>query len=264
MILMKKILIVNDDGINSPGIRAAAETAKGFGKVVVVAPAVQQSGVGRSMSLFSPVSISKGRIAGVEAYSIDGTPVDAVIVGIYGILQEKPDLLISGINIGENMSSEATTSGTVGAALEGASQGVPSIAISLHAKSEVFTSIEPRVNFTDAKRILGKVSKYVLDEGLPKGVDLLNINIPQKLRSKEIKITRLARRMYTTRVQKRRDPRGRVYYWIDGDAIFDADEGTDVHTVRVEGLVSITPLTLDFTSYEKMGELEKLKKAISL
>jgi 5'-nucleotidase len=257
------ILIVNDDGINSPGIRAAVEAVRGLGEAVVVAPAVQRSGVGRSMSLFSPVSISKGEIGGVEAYSIDGTPVDAVIVGIYGVLKEKPDLIVSGINIGENMSSEATTSGTVGAALEGASQGVPSVAISVHAREEAFVSIQPKVDFSNAREILRKLAEYVLEEGLPRGVDLLNVNIPEELKSREIKITKLAKRMYTTRVQERHDPRGRIYYWIDGDAIYDAEEGTDVHAVRVEGCISITPLKLDFTSYERLGELENLKRFFS-
>ncbi len=243
------ILVVNDDGINAPGIRAVVEAVKGIDDVVVVAPAIQQSGVGRSISLFSPVSISKGKIAGVDAYSISGTPVDAVIVGIYGILGEAPDLIISGMNAGENMSSEATTSGTVGAALEGASQGVPSIAISIHSTEAIkFVSMECDIDFSDAKKVLKKLAKFVLKNGLPKGVDLLNVNIPAKVEKMEVDITRLARRMYTTSVEERHDPRGRIYYWIAGDPINDAEVGTDVHTVRVDKRISITPLKLDFTS----------------
>jgi|Deesub1362A_J573_1020465.scaffolds.fasta_scaffold00057_143 5'-nucleotidase len=260
---MKRILIVNDDGISSSGIKSAVNAAKALGEVVVVAPAMQRSGVGRSISLFSPVGITKGEVEGVEAYSIDGTPVDAVIVGIYGIIKSKPDLIISGINIGENMSSEATTSGTVGAALEGASQGVPSIAISVHAKNKVYGSTEPKIDFKEAQDILKKIGTYVLDKGLPEGVDLLNVNVPEEVKNKEVKITHLAKRMYTTRVQKRHDPRGRVYYWIDGDPIYDAEEGTDVHAVRVEGRISITPLKLDFTSYEKLKNMEELRRFLS-
>jgi len=255
------ILIVNDDGISSPGIRAAVEAVKGIDDVVVVAPAVQQSGVGRSVSLFSPVSISKGKIAGAEAYSISGTPVDAVISGIYGILEETPDLLISGINVGENMSSEVTTSGTVGAALEGASQGVPSIAISIHSTEAIkFVSMEYAVDFSVAKKVLKKLAKSVLKNGLPKDVDLLNVNIPTKIKNMDVEITRLARRMYTTSVEERRDPRGRVYYWITGEPIDDAEVGTDVHTVRVDRRISITPLKLDFTSCENLEDLNALKK----
>jgi 5'-nucleotidase len=254
------ILVVNDDGIGSPGIRAAVEAVKDIDDVVVVAPAVQQSGVGRSISLFSPVSISKGKIAGVEAYSISGTPVDAVIAGIYGILEKPPDLLISGINIGENMSSEATTSGTVGAALEGASQGVPSIAISIHSMEAIeFVSMEYDVDFSIAKRVLKKLVKFVLKNGLAKGVDLLNVNVPTKVKSMEVEITRLANRMYTTSVEERRDPRGRKYYWIAGEPINDAEVGTDVYTVRVEKRISITPLKLDFTCHENLDNLNVLK-----
>ncbi|MEE8403236.1 MAG: 5'/3'-nucleotidase SurE [Candidatus Hydrothermarchaeaceae archaeon] len=243
------ILVVNDDGINAPGIRAAVEAVKGIDKVVVVAPAVQQSGVGRSISLFSPVSISKGKVAGVDAYSISGTPVDAVIAGIYGILGEAPDLLISGINVGENMSSEATTSGTVGAALEGASQGIPSIAVSIHSTEAIkFVSMEYDIDFSAAKKVVKKLAKHVLKNGLAEGVDLLNVNIPAKVEKMEVEITRLARRMYTTSVEERRDPRGRKYYWIAGEPINDAEVGTDVHTVRVDKRISITPLKLDFTS----------------
>ncbi len=254
------ILIVNDDGIASPGIRAAVEAVRELGDVVVVAPAVQQSGVGRSISLFSPVSVSKGELSGASAYSISGTPVDAVISGIYGILDKTPDLLISGINIGENMSSEATTSGTVGAALEGASQGVPSIAISVHSMEAIrFVSMECDIDFSLAKAVLKKLAKFVLEKGLPDGVDLLNVNIPTNVENMEVEVTRLARRMYTTSVEERRDPRGRVYYWIAGDPVTDAEVGTDVHTVRVARRISITPLKLDFTASVNIENLSGLK-----
>ena len=254
------ILIVNDDGISAPGIKAAVRAVKEIDDVVVVAPAVQQSGVGRSISLFSPVSISKGEVEGVPAYSINGTPVDAVIAGVYGILDKAPDLLISGINVGENMSSEVTTSGTVGAALEGASQGIPSIAISIHSTEAIkFVAMEYDIDFSASQKVLKKLAKHVLKNGLPEGVDLLNVNAPTEIKDNEIEITRLARRMYTTSVEERRDPRGRKYYWIAGEPINDADVGTDVHTVRVHKRISITPLKLDFTYVDGLEELEVLK-----
>lgn len=254
------ILIVNDDGISAPGIKAAVEAVKDIDDVTVVAPAVQQSGVGRSISLFSPVSISKGEVAGVPAYSINGTPVDAVISGVYGILEKPPDLLISGINAGENMSSEVTTSGTVGAALEGASQGIPAIAISIHSTEAIkFVEMNYDVDFKAAQNVLKKLTKHALKNGLPEGVDLLNVNAPTKVKDTEIEITRLARRMYTTSVEERHDPRGRIYYWIAGEPINDADVGTDVHTVRVHKRISITPLKLDFTSIESIDDLDVLK-----
>ncbi len=254
------ILVVNDDGISAPGIKAAVEAVKGIDDVTVVAPAVQQSGVGRSISLFSPVSISKGEVAGVPAYSINGTPVDAVIAGVYGILEEAPDLIISGINVGENMSSEVTTSGTVGAALEGASQGIPAIAISIHSTEAIkFVEMNYDVDFKETQNVLKKLTKHVLKNGLPEDVDLLNVNTPTEITDKEIEITRLARRMYTTSVEERHDPRGRKYYWIAGEPINDADVGTDVHAVRVHKRISITPLKLDFTSAGSLDDLEVLK-----
>jgi 5'-nucleotidase len=260
--VMKKILVVNDDGINSPGLKAAVKALEGLGEITAVAPATQKSGVGRSMSLFSPVSISQANIDGARAYAIDGTPVDAVIVGMYGVLGEKPDLLVSGINIGENMSCEATTSGTVGAAMEGASQGIPSIAISLHAESRIkFEQIQPEVDFTWGIKVLRKCAEYVLARSLPRGVDLLNINVPEEPKG-GVRVTRLARRMYTTRLQKRRDPRGRTYFWIDGDPIYDSEPGTDVHAVRVEKCISISPLSLDFTSYANLKDMEELAEIL--
>lgn len=254
--------MVNDDGIASPGLKAAVEAVEGLGRVVIVAPAVQQSGVGRSISLFSPVSISRSE-ARVEAYSISGTPADCVIIGIYGVLKDKPDLLISGINIGENMSSEATTSGTVGAALEGASQGVPAFAVSMHTGRE-FRLDEPgrNLDFSLCKAVTRRLAAHVLESGMPKGVDLLNVNVPEGVGRKRVKITRLAKRMYTTRVQERRDPRGRSYYWIDGDAIYEAEEGTDVHAVRIENCVSITPMKLDLTSFESANRIEELENLL--
>lgn len=263
VVKMKNILVVNDDGINAPGIRAAARAVKGLGKVIVVAPAVQQSGVGRSISLFSPIKVSRGKLDGFEAYSIDGTPVDAVIVGMYGILKSAPDLIVSGINVGENMSTEATTSGTVGAALEGANQGVPAIAVSMHASEEIkFEDTQPQLDFSFAQKVIRRLAKQILKRGLPKGIDLLNVNVPENSKKCEIKITRLAKRMYTTKVKEDYDPRGRAYFWIDGDAIYDAEEGTDVHAVRVKRCVSVTPLKLDFTSYEGIAGLRKLTRML--
>ncbi len=255
----KLILVVNDDGVNSPGIKAAVRALKGLGKVVVSAPAVQQSGVGRSISLFTPVSVSRTEVEGVEAYAVSGTPVDAVIVSVYGILERKPDLVVSGINIGENLSFEATTSGTIGAALEAANQSLPAIAISLHSDEKIkFEQILPEQDFKLAELLLRELADYVLKAGLPPGVDVLNVNVPERVEETRVKVTRLAKRMYTTKVQKRRDPRGRLYFWVDGDAVLEAPEGTDVHAVRVENCISITPLSLDFTSHPALDAMKKI------
>jgi 5'-nucleotidase len=248
---MKKILITNDDGVYSSGIHAAYEAIKDLGKIYVVAPATQKSGVGRALSIFEPIRVFKTRVNGIDAYAVGGTPTDSVIIGIYAVIQEIPDLIISGINFGENLSTEAiTTSGTVGAALEGATQGSPSIAISMEVEdqTEKFHLGFIKKDFAVPIKILRQLARKVLKQKLPDGVDILNVNIPKGVRGDTpVKITRLARRVFTTSVDKRLDPRGRPYYWIDGTEFGGAEEGTDVHALK-NGFISVTPITLDCTA----------------
>lgn len=254
---MKSILIVNDDGIESAGILAAADAVKNLGQVTIVAPKTQKSGVGRSLSLRKPLSTSKVERNGYTAYSVDGTPVDSVIVALFSILKQAPDLLISGINLGENMSSEITTSGTVCAAIEGANHEIPSIAISLHLEEAHKFGKGSDVDFTLSKKALASIAEKILKKGLPPGVDLLNVNVPDlNVKSCDVKSTCLARRMYSAKVRRMDDSGGGSSYLIDGDAIFDAELGTDVHTVRMENKISVTPLTLDFTFHDGIKDLD--------
>ncbi len=261
---MKRILITNDDGVNSSGLLAAYEAVKGLGEVTIVAPATQQSAVGRSMTLFEPLRLSKLNVNGTTAYSVSGTPTDAVIIGMFVAMEEKPDLVISGINIGENLSTEAaTTSGTIGAALEAAGQGVPAIAVSIRVEDEgdKFADTNFKRDYSTAISIVRKLARCVLEGELPKGIDVLNVNIPARARpDTEIVVTKLAHKMYNTRVHHRHDPRGRSYYWIDGTVIDDAEEGTDLHTVVKKNQVSVTPLTMDMTSYVDHKGLELVLK----
>jgi len=254
---MKEILIVNDDGYESAGILAAADAVKNMGNVTIVAPKTQKSGVGRSLSLRKPLPVSKVKVQNFEAYSVDGTPVDSVIVALYSILKKSPDLLISGINLGENMSSEITTSGTVCAAIEGANHEIPSIAISLHLEEAHKFGNGLNVDFTLSKNALKSIAEKVLAHGLPTGVDLLNVNVPDlNLTCCPVKSTRLARRMYSAKVRRMDDPGGGSSYLIDGDPIFDAEPGTDVYVVRRENNISVTPLNLDFTSHNGIKHLD--------
>jgi 5'-nucleotidase len=254
---MKSILIVNDDGIHSNGIKAAAEAVMDLGNVIIIAPKSQKSGVGRSLSLRKPLPVSRVKIDDFDAFSVDGTPVDSVIVALFSLLKTPPDLLISGINLGENMSSEITTSGTVCAAIEGANHEIPSIAISLHLDEKFKFGKGSEVDFTLSKKALKIIARKILSEGLPKGVDLLNVNVPDSGPEKgEIKITKLARRMYTANVKRMDEPTGGSKYLIDGNAIFDAEPGTDVYAVRVENSISVTPLSLDFTAHDGLNNLE--------
>lgn len=253
---MTTILLTNDDGVYSAGLRASYEALKDMGDVYVVSPAVQKSGVGRSISIMEPIRVSEVNIDGMEAYAVDGTPTDSVIIGIHEIIKNTPDVVVCGINIGENISSESvTTSGTVGAALEAATQEAPSIAISLQVPDiEKFESFSQKFDFTLAKKVLRAVVEKT-KEDMPQGIDVLNVNVPLDF-SGGVEITNLARRLYHTRIEERLDPRGRKYYWIDGVEIEDEKEGTDLHALR-KGKVSITPITLDSTARVNLEELKR-------
>lgn len=260
---MKKILLTNDDGVYSTGLKAAYKSVHDLGEVVIVAPNSQKSGVGRGISIFEPLRVSLANINGFKAHAVAGTPTDSVIIGIFSIIREMPDLVLSGFNVGENISTDSvTTSGTIGAALEAASYGIPAIAASIQVidegdKFDDHSTYE--YNFGVAIKIVNRIAKKVLENGLPDGVDLLNINIPRHATTDtEIEITKLARKIFLTGVEERHDPRGRPYYWIDGELIKDAEEGTDVKAVMKKGHISITPLTLDSTSNVDFSEIGDL------
>jgi 5'-nucleotidase len=261
---MYRILVTNDDGIYASGLKAAAQSVKNLGEVFVVAPAGQMSGVGRSISVFEPLRFAQVSMAGQKAYAVTGTPTDSVIIGIFAIMKGKlPDLVVSGINVGENISTDTvTTSGTIGAALEAASYGIPAIAASIQAvdQGDKFDFHHGnKHSFDIAIKLVRKVAANVLEKGLPNGVDLLNLNVPAKAtEDTQVVMTRLARKIFRTSVQERFDPRGRPYYWIDGDLICSEAEGTDVRAVYQDGNISVTPLTLDSTSridFDKIRDL---------
>jgi 5''/3''-nucleotidase SurE len=257
----RKILITNDDGVASSGLLAAYEAVKGLGDVYVVAPATQQSAVGRSMTLFEPLRIGRLPFSDTTAYSVNGTPTDSVILGMFVVMEgRRPDLVISGINIGENLSAEAaTTSGTIGAALEAANQGIPAIAVSMRVEDEgdKFLDTDRIRDYAAVQWVIRGLARHVLEEGMPPGVDVLNVNVPcDATPDTPVVATRLARQMYQTRVHHRQDPRGRSYYWIDGTVVQDASEGTDLHVMLKKGQISVTPLTLDMTAKECDNELD--------
>jgi 5'-nucleotidase len=260
-----RILITNDDGVASAGLMAAYEAVKDLGEVFVVAPATQQSAVGRSMTLFEPLRVARLSFSDTTAYSVNGTPTDSVIIGMFVVMEgRKPDLVISGINVGENLSAEAaTTSGTIGAALEAANQGVPAIAVSMRVEDEgdKFVDTGRLRDYAAARHVIRRLAQCVLEGSMPPGVDVLNVNIPcDATKDTPVVSTALARRMYDTRVHLRQDPRGRSYYWIDGTVVEDAAEGTDLHVMLKKGYISVTPLTLDMTARETGGKLDDVLK----
>jgi 5'-nucleotidase len=262
-LMAPKILVTNDDGVYSTGLKAAFDSVSDLGEVTISAPAVQQSGVGRSISIFEPLRITKADVGGIPAYAVGGTPTDSVILGIFTILKGMPDLVLSGFNIGENISTDTiTTSGTIGGALEAASYGVPAIAASMQVLDEGQKFDNPRdyhrERFEVGIKVINRIARNVLRYGMPENVDLLNVNIPYHAEEDTpIEITRLARKVFKTDVEERYDPRGRPYYWIAGDLIREEKEGTDVHTIMQKGHVSITPISLDSTARIDFSEIEK-------
>ena len=246
-----KILLSNDDGIDASGILAAKHAVSDFGDTILVAPSSQQSGIGHALTLFEPLRVNKVRLMDDDmGYGVSGTPTDAITIGIFEILDKFPDMVISGINTGMNTGkAELTTSGTLGAAIEAASFGIPTIAVSQHVSDDdiKFDEGEVEIDFSASKKVLHNLVKKVIKEGFPKGIDILNLNVPTNPDSLEPVIAPLGDRMYWPVVEKRHDPRGRQYYWIDGDEYEGNPKDSDAYILDCENLPTLTPLTLDMT-----------------
>jgi len=242
------ILVSNDDGIGAAGLQALAEALVDLGRVVVVAPDRERSAVGHALTLHRPLRLTEVR---PDWYSVDGTPTDCVHLGVHGILDRLPDLLVAGINHGPNLGDDLTYSGTVGVALEGALFGVPSLAVSLVARE--------RFHFGPAAAVARELAAQVARRGLPEGT-LLNVNVPNVEEREDLRsicITRQGRRRFGSGVERKIDPRGRSYYWIGGDELgyVAEDPGTDVEAVA-HGRVSVTPVRTDLTDHGFLETLE--------
>jgi len=245
------ILLTNDDGIFSEGIRALYESLSKIGKVTIVAPDTERSAVGHAITLSDPLRVKKiirgGKFFG---YATTGTPADCVKLAIRAILKKRPDMVVSGINLGQNVGYSVLYSGTVSGATEGAILGIPSFAISLGT----FTNPDYSFAAEFAKKFAKQILKH---KNLPKGT-LLNVNIPavEKKRIKGVRIVKQSERAIEERFDKREDPRKRIYYWLTGEIIkSDAKEDADIETIR-KNYISITPIHCDMTDY---GFIEKLK-----
>ena len=243
-----KILITNDDGVRAPGLIALTRAVMDLGEVVVVAPQSQQSAVSHSITLHKPLrcfSEDDFPVEGVRAFHTNGTPTDAILLGIHVILREKPDVVLSGINAGPNLGADVTYSGTVAAAMEGVVALVPSIAVSMGSFDEC--------RYSDCAEFIRGLTEIVGKGTFGKDT-LLNVNYPN-LPPEEIKgvaVTRLGIRWYDDVIHERVDPRGAKYYWISGKKILHGREpGTDSFALD-SGYISITPLTLDMTRLDIM------------
>jgi 5'-nucleotidase len=246
------ILLTNDDGIYSEGIRALYESLSKIGKVTIVAPDSERSAVGHAITLSDPLRVKEVKRNGkFFGYATTGTPADCVKLAIGAILKKKPDLVVSGINLGPNVGYSVLYSGTVSGATEGAILGIPSFAISL----DTFTNPD----FSFAAEYALKLAKQIMKHNnLPKGT-LLNVNIPAipKKYIKGVRFVKQSEKAIEEHFDKREDPRKRVYYWLTGEIIrSDGKEDADIETLRKK-YISITPIRCDMTDYEF---LEKLKK----
>jgi 5'-nucleotidase len=260
-----QILLSNDDGIESPGLWAAAEALSALGFVTVAAPLLQSSGVGRSMPTSSD-GIIRTKVMNVcgrdwTVHAVGGTPAQAVLHGILEIMPQRPDLVVAGINYGENVGTGVTISGTVGAALEAASQGIPGLAMSLETAREHHTSYSTEIDFSTAAWFTALFARMILERRFPPDVDVLKVDVPAGATTRTPwQVTRIARQRYYEPVLRKRkswDEPGVVDY--DEAAILDETfKGTDVYALRVEKEVSVTPLSLDLTSRVDLDMLERL------
>lgn len=246
------LLLTNDDGINSPGLHSLYNALSKKWTTYIVAPEWERSASSHSVTLHRPLRVRKVKNM---VYSVDGTPSDCVHLAVNGLLRKKPEIVISGINLGENLGDDITYSGTVSAAFEGTLLGIPSIAISIEGRK--------RFCFESAVIIAERIVSIVLENGLPQDT-FLNVNVPNVSDMREIKgirITRKGRRVYNEQVVKRKDPRGKWYYWIGGDNTGNQIplEDSDIEAVR-EGYVSITPINVDLTNYSAVEVLKSLFK----
>ncbi len=249
---MPLILLTNDDGYFSEGIRALREALKPLGRVVVVAPDRNLSGVGHSLTFTMPLKLRKVE---EDYYTVvDGTPADCIHLGYYVILEgKKPDLVCAGINEGPNLGEDITYSGTVSGAMEGRILGIPSVAFSAFGREDIM--------FSEIAKSCKKVVEKVLEGGMPEDT-YLNVNVPN-LRAEEIrgiKITRQGKRKYKEKVFKYIAPYGEPLYWIAAEEFgWSPEEGTDYWAV-LNGYISVTPLQLDLTNYRAMEEIKFIER----
>ncbi|HEX5943116.1 MAG TPA: 5'/3'-nucleotidase SurE [Anaerolineales bacterium] len=249
------ILVTNDDGIQAPGLLALAQAMRQLGEVTVVAPDRNWSASGHVKTLERPIRVTETLLAdGTAAYMSDGAPSDCVALPLLGFLENKIDLVVSGINPFSNIGHDVTYSGTVTAAMEAVIAGVPGIAFSLASETKPANAL---TDYGPAGEIAKRVVQKFMEGGLVEGV-VTNVNIPY-LGVEAVKgyiITRQGLRVYRDALDRRMDPRGRPYYWIGGEAPTGVnEEGTDVGALAA-GYVSITPLQLDLTNYKAMDVLK--------
>lgn len=247
-----RILLTNDDGINARGIHALIKELNSIAEIYVVAPNRERSAAGHSITVFEPIKVAKVSLPGVKAgWAAYGTPVDCVKLAISKLIEDKVDLVVSGINHGSNMGTDVLYSGTVSAAAEGVLMGCAGIAVSLDSYDQD-SDFEFTARFT--RMVIRNIMKRETGHRT-----LININIPD-INPQEIKgvrITRLGTRNYDNLFDEHKDPKGNSFYWLGGGVLEEEQElDSDVYAVQ-ERYISITPIHLDLTDYKLIEEYKK-------
>ncbi len=246
-----RILVCNDDGIDSPGIYTLAESLKEIGEVTVVAPLKEQSAVGHAITMHYPLRVTKHFKSGsFFGHAVDGTPADCVKIGIRNLMKEPPDLVVSGINHGSNTAINIIYSGTVSAAREAAIMDIPSIAISVtnHAVTD----------FGFAGKVAKLLAREITGKDIPLGT-LLNVNIPDVPENEiaGILLTKQGKSKWDDIYERRQDPYGKDYYWLTGNLLeMDKEIESDQAAIK-KNYVSVTPIHFDLTDYETYNKMKK-------
>ncbi len=248
------ILVTNDDGITAPGIRHLIKVVKDFGEVVVVAPDSPQSGMGHAITVSNNLYCDKSSTSDSDIleYSCSGTPVDCVKIATQAVLKRKPDLCVSGINHGSNSSINVIYSGTMSAAVEAGTVGIPAVGFSL-------CDYAMDADFEPTTRYVKKVVSYMIENKLNTGT-VLNVNFPKLSADdiKGIKVCRQAKARWEENYDKRQNPQGRDYYWLTGEFINeDGGEDTDEWALS-QGYVSVVPIQFDLTAHAQLNQIKDL------
>jgi len=243
---MPHILITNDDGYRSDGLKALADAVSALGEVTIVAPVQEASAIGHALTLRHPLRLET---IGDRIFAVDGTPTDCVNIAVTQVLKRLPDLVLSGINKGWNLGDDVTYSGTVAGALEASLLGAPAMAVSLKATRGEY-------DFGPAARAAAAIAAALLRSPLPPRT-FLNVNVPHG-QPKGYRVTAQAARNHVTSVVERHDPKGRAYYWIEeGQNAWQPHDRSDYEAVR-NGYVSVTPLHPDLTAHHALAAVEAL------
>lgn len=251
-----RLLLSNDDGIHAPGLAALHEALCDLAEVHVVAPESERSAVGHAITISNPLKTKQVyRDGNFFGFAVDGTPADCVKLALSALLPEPPDFVISGINLGPNAGISVLYSGTVSAATEGTILGIPSMAISLNTFSDPI--------WETAQNTAREMVHRLQQDGLPENT-LLNVNVPNipfnQLQG--TRITKMGRSRYIETFERRTDPRGNVYYWMDGElALLEDPESTDLQALA-DGCVSLSPLGFDLTRHAALPHFEKWRDAV--